>query len=152
MSTKVYDIIKRIGPITRATEEFMSTKDDERFRTEVARVLAIAISKGGLSRQEAAMTLQVSRQALHKYLRGLATPRSAVLSRACREWGVKFRYRDGEFGEEALRTPRIAKDSPSEQLDLFAAEALKTANFEVVRASPSRDGTIELQLRIKLAG
>ena len=131
----------------------MSTKDDPEFRVEVSRVLAAAIEKAGISRSAAAKVLQISRQALYKYLNAEATPRSVVLSRAFREWGVKFRYKDVEFGGSALQGSRPAKEPSAVQMDLFAAtQALESANFEVVGVQRKKNGTVDLQLRIKLAG
>ncbi len=109
--------------------------------------------RAGISRTAAATVLQISRQALYKYLNAAATPRSVVLSRAVRAWGVKFRYKDVEFGGSALRGSQPSKAPSAVQLELFAAtQALEKANFEVVGVQRKKNGMVDLQLRIKLAG
>ena len=131
----------------------MSTKDDAVFRAEVCRVLAGAIEKAKISKSAAAKVLQISRQALYKYLNAEATPRSVVLSRAFREWGVKFRYKDVEFGGSALAGPRASKAPAAVQIEIFAAtQALEKASFEIVGVQRKKNGMVDLQLRIKLAG
>ena len=93
------------------------------FRKEVARTFREAIQERFSSDAEAALDLGISRQRLHKYLRGSATPQADLLLFAVKRWNLTIRCDGGEF----CRVPveRINLPPLVEQLRLFEDAGLE---------------------------
>lgn len=92
------------------------SQSSEEFRAEVARKFQDAIDHRFSSVAEAANDLGISRQRLHKYLRGDAIPQADLLLMAMKRWRLRIIC----FGSEFSHTEQLTVvDSDSRQLRLF---------------------------------
>jgi transcriptional regulator with XRE-family HTH domain len=134
------------------------TPDDEAFSAEFGRELKRhydrATQKGGdspaLSDEQFAATLDVTRPALMKYLKGAAMPTLRVVVLAFLRYGVNVAYfRMPLFGK------RGRKDSPtptSVQLVLpFSVQGLNTATIQT-KVEPKGVNRFEIRVDIQKAG
>jgi transcriptional regulator with XRE-family HTH domain len=122
------------------------------FRSEIAKGFREAIKRRDITLLQAARDLGVSRQALHAYLRGGATPRGEVLRRACKLWGLTLNYKGLAFGSGSFGSRRRAH-TRAVQLELPLRDALENLGTDDldVKLLRADAGSIELQVRIKLA-
>jgi hypothetical protein len=120
------------------------------FKDAVSTALKNALDKNQLDVTEAAQTLGVSRQIMHKYLAGKALPGIDVLYRACSIWDMRIEYRDHIFGafslaEAAQRPEREPKKQESPALFSFQdAED----NFAVKITARSERHLVQLAVRL----
>jgi transcriptional regulator with XRE-family HTH domain len=126
-----------------------SSKNTVALREEFATRLSKAIV--GISRQEAAEKLGVSRQMLTRYLNGTATPGGEVIRKACAHWKLTLSVRGFEFTGDAFDIPRQRlKAVRGTQLNLL--ELLdKLRNDQLQAKIVGREGdSLFLELRIKV--
>ena len=99
----------------------LSTDSTEDLAVNIGAAIKRAIRKNGLSFENAAQQLGISRQSLHAYFAGEAFPGGDILCHACVLWNVAITYND-EYEIRVKRTsgrgaPRRSK-SMSSQLEL----------------------------------
>jgi hypothetical protein len=108
---------------------------------------------GGVSRQELADTLHVTKQAVSSYLTGRTTPKTHIVRRLLAEWPHNFTFRDVQFGPEAFGTvPDEAGTLESKQdllFDVLSGVKKENLRLEVERV---RGSEAELRVIIKIAG
>jgi transcriptional regulator with XRE-family HTH domain len=123
----------------------------DELRAEFARQLSEAIK--GISKNQAADKLGISRQMLRLYLKGMATPGGEVIKKACDEWRLTLSIKGFQFAGEAFASnvkPRGRQDKLSEPslFDLLDKLEKNQIEAEVV----GREGdSFYLRFRIKLA-
>jgi len=130
-------------------------RHDPVFRAEVARRIRAKVRelrRQGISEAGAARQLGVSPQAFNQYMKGLATPKSHVLARACTLWGLKFSYKTTDFGAEAFTAPEAARDErKSAQLSLFDdPQELNNQNLKL-KVQAGKSTTLNVSLEIRFA-
>jgi transcriptional regulator with XRE-family HTH domain len=109
------------------------------------------ITSEGVSRQELADELHVTKQAISSYIKGRTTPKSHIVRRLLRRWPRNFKFRDVEFPPEAFGA--VSEDTAvpvSKQgylLDVLSALKKENMRVEVERRTASET---ELRLIIKI--
>jgi transcriptional regulator with XRE-family HTH domain len=125
--------------------------NSDELRTEFSRKLSDAIR--GISKKLAADKLGISRQMLHLYLKGTATPGGEVIKKACDEWGLSLSIKGFQFTGDAfaseVKSRRRQENLPESSLfDLLDKLKKNQIEAEVV----GREGdSFYLRFRIKLA-
>jgi transcriptional regulator with XRE-family HTH domain len=123
-----------------------STRGDQDFKRRVAEEFTRARDEArekGVSTEQFARKLGITRAALHKYLTQQAIPSLRVLDNARRFFGVHIPY--GELGESYLKS----KKRDHRQLELrFSVETISKDQVEIKRLSPRGDNAVELLIRI----
>jgi len=122
-----------------------STPQDKAFKRKVAEEFGRARDKAaekGLSVEQFAQSLGVSRAMLHKYLVQESMPGLRVLQRARKYWGVQLSY--GGLGQEFVKRSR-----DSRQMEMqFSIEDISKDQIEIKKFSPKGEGAVELLIRI----
>jgi transcriptional regulator with XRE-family HTH domain len=117
------------------------------YRAEVARTLRRAI--GTKKQAEAARELGISRQLLNLYLREKATPKPALLAKACKKWGMKFSYAGIEIPGNATYADNGQLRPNPVQLSLFQAiDTLRDADI-AVKIDAKQSDTVRLKLELR---
>jgi transcriptional regulator with XRE-family HTH domain len=127
---------------------FMNTE----FREAVSSALREALQQKGLEVARAATELRVSRQIMHKYLKGTALPSIEVLYRACEVWQLRISYRGVEFGACSVTggTDYGKRDVEVQNRQAsFSFESVKSRDFSVKVVGRSERG-VELQLALRV--
>jgi len=126
---------------------------EEELRAEVQRRFEEYYKRKGLTQDQAAQQIGISRTAFIQYLNGSITPKSHVLLRACKEWGIRIQYDNVEFGIGTTNNGHHGAKEAHGQLSLFdAIDALNDEQIEVHvhKKGPSNAG-FELLVGIKFA-
>jgi transcriptional regulator with XRE-family HTH domain len=130
-------------------------RHDPEFRAEVAKRIRAKVRelrKDGVSEAAAARQLGVSPQAFNQYVRGLATPKSHILARACTLWGLKFSYKTKDFGAEAFTAPETEREErKSAQLSLFDDPQELTNKNLKLKVQAGKSTTLNVSLEIRFA-
>lgn len=93
----------------------------------------------------------MSPQAFNQYLKGKATPKAHILARACTLWGLRFNYKEKDFGAEAFVEPSTDDRSGPTQLSLFdQPQAIENGNL-TLRVASRRADTLSVSLEIRFA-
>jgi len=127
------------------------SENTDALRSEFAARLAKAIA--GISKQEAATKLGISRQMLRLYLKGKATPSCEIVKRACDEWKLSLSVRGFEFSAEAFaKAPRRQGANKDQAVQLSLLELLDRLRSDQLEAKiVGREGdSFYLKLRIKV--
>ena len=106
-----------------------------------------AILKGGVTRQELADELRVTKQAISSYMKKRTTPKPHILKRLLDRWPHTFVFRGEEFGPEAFGGVSQGSEAPAlRQAELF--EALSGLKREDMRVEVKRLAGSEAELRV----
>jgi len=120
-----------------------STSEDEAFKRRVAEEFDRARDRAGLSVDDFARSLGITRAAFYKYVTRKAIPSLRVLQQARRRWGVKLSY--GELGDAYVKAQK--KDSRQMEFQ-FSLEDLTKEQIQVTRFSPKGANSAELLIKI----
>jgi|SRR5579859_1238282 len=123
----------------------------DELRAEFALQLSNAIKD--VSKRIAAEKLGISRQMLHLYLKGKATPGGEVIEKACAEWKLILtikgnRFTGGAFASDVKPEKDVSEPHQMSLLDLLGQ--LKNNQLEAQIVGREGDSFI-LRLQIKLA-
>ena len=123
-----------------------SNHTDEAFKRKAAaefnRALSDARAKG-LTVEQFAATLQITRAGLYRILRGAVIPSLRVLQRARKRWGVRLVY--GELDDRYLKVKRA---DPRQTEIQFSMEDVSKDQIEITKLSPKGESSLELVIRI----
>lgn len=115
------------------------------FRNEVRDHMAKVLS-GGVSREDLAEELQVTKQAISSYMNRRTTPKPYILRRLLARWPHTFKYRDAEFGPEAFGVEPGRMNGVVKQEYLF--DTLSSVKKENMRVEVERGPHSEAELRL----
>lgn len=115
------------------------------FRKEVRDHLAKVLS-GGVSREDLAEELQVTKQAISSYMNQRTTPKPHILRRLLARWPHTFKYRGNEFGPEAFGVEPERMNGVAKQEYLF--DTLSSVKKTNMRVEVERGSQAEGELRL----
>lgn len=121
------------------------------LRKEFARQLSAATKN--LSKKAVAQKLDISRQMLHLYLKGRATPGGEVIKKACDQWNLTLSIKGFEFTGGSFSIDGAAEKTQPESPQPTLFDLLGTLNSDQLEAEiVGREGdSFYLRLRIKAA-
>ena len=123
-----------------------STPDDEAFKARVIGEFTQARDRArakGMSTDQFAQSLGITRAALHKQMTGKTIPSLRVLEKARKYWGVRLSY--GELDQSYVKPKK--KDPKQMELQL-SFEDISKEQIEIKRFSPKGEFAVELLIRI----
>ena len=106
----------------------------------VARELRLKMKEMGA--KKAAKELRVCLASFYNYILEKSLPRTEVLWRASKKWGIKWPMLDVS---QMMKTQKI--DTP-EQLALSFIEAVREGDLEIITVESSEEGQLQVKLRI----
>jgi transcriptional regulator with XRE-family HTH domain len=115
------------------------------FRNEVRDHMA-AIVSAGVTRQQLADALRVTKQAISSYMNRRTTPKPHVLRRLLARWPHTFKYRGTEFPPEAFGVEPGRINGVAKQEYLF--DTLSSVKKENMRVEIERGPGAEAELRL----
>lgn len=121
------------------------------LRLEVAKTFRDAMLERNLTVTAAAHQLGISRQSMHKYLKGSVTPRADVVSRACLRWNLTMNVYGQVLSAGGFGLPREPKLASPIQLtfsDMLQSLQDHNLDIRIIRAVGK---SLELKVRIKFA-
>jgi transcriptional regulator with XRE-family HTH domain len=119
------------------------------LRDSFAAELKRALERHRLTVTAAAKELEVSRQALHAYLKGDAMPRAKVFARAVKLWDIEFHFGNQAFNKSDFPSPAAPKPvSVPKQITLW--EKLDTIKQEDLQIAVKRVGR-ELRVSVQIS-
>jgi transcriptional regulator with XRE-family HTH domain len=118
------------------------------LQKKVGAQLRKAIKDRKLKVADAARQLRISRQSLHAYMKGSASPNVEVLYRACALWGIEIVYAGYRFGAASFRGHEPKPEKKSRQLRLpLTLEDLHASDLQVQLVKKSAT-SVELLVKI----
>jgi transcriptional regulator with XRE-family HTH domain len=132
----------------------MKFKDRERvqWQSQIHKHLK-KILASGVSREDLAAELGVTKQAISSYMTKRTTPKPHILKRLLLKWPRKMEFRGSRFGSEAFGSP-LADSGRKEPQQQTLFEMLRAVKKENMRVEVERDPEAEtgLKLVIRISG
>jgi len=120
------------------------------FLRDVATKLTAHIALTKKRKIDAARELGISKQRLHKYLKGEMMPGSDFLCQVARKWNLEFEYRRVKFGAAAFEAVLPVAKGQADQLVLFDTQQVLSNEKWEVRVHRRRPGHVDLSIEIKI--
>lgn len=129
-----------------------ATRPVGELRERAAKLIIERVNSLGVA--QAALDLQVSRQAIYGFKGGAFCPSLAIIQRACAVWGLQFDFNGLKVSERVFEGKTSAKKSSGTQsptqLDFYDFwDKLRDQKTTVVRTRRI-NGAVEMTLRISI--
>jgi transcriptional regulator with XRE-family HTH domain len=123
-----------------------SNRNDEAFKQRIAKEFQRGLSEArrkGLTVEQFAATLRITRAAVYRILNGEVIPSLRVLQKARSRWGIRFSY--GDLGDRYISG---GTTDPRQAEFQFSVHDVSKDQIEVTKLSPKGENSLELVIRI----